>query len=125
LQAAYCFLDHPIAEPKPTSTTAIANSELDAQDRQRRRTEELIRELKNKKATLGEVEYSKRLETYDSTRRSPRKSGSRKRRTDASIFLDIFLLLFVFLLWRKPSPRDMSAAFSLKVRVITRKLQDF
>ncbi len=63
LQAAYCFLDHPIAEPKPTSTTAIANAELDALDRQRRRTEELIRELKNKKATLAEAEYLKQLET--------------------------------------------------------------
>jgi hypothetical protein len=63
LQAAYCFLDYPIAEQHPISKTAVANSEFDSLDQQRRRTEELIRQLKNKKATLAEVEYSKQLET--------------------------------------------------------------
>jgi hypothetical protein len=63
LQAANCFLDYPIAEQHPISTTAGADSELDSLDQQRRRTEELIRQLKSKKATLAEAEYSKQLET--------------------------------------------------------------
>ena len=62
LQAAYCFLDYPIAVQHAISTTAVANSELDSLNQQKRRTEELIRQLKSKKVALSEVEYSKQLE---------------------------------------------------------------
>jgi len=60
LQAANCFLDYPIAEPQALTA---ANPALDSLYLQRRRTEVLIQQLKNKKATLAESDYSQQLET--------------------------------------------------------------
>lgn len=62
LHAATCFLDYPIAGVPSLSTAAGASPELDSLYQRKRDTEELIQQLKNKKAALNESEYSKQLE---------------------------------------------------------------